>query len=499
MWSAFPNHNSPEPVAVDVAIYPVESVPLPPSVPQRSFLRLRLCLAGLDIAAIAMAFAAGTAINAAYNPGDPTSPSAYAGLWALSLPIWTCVFAYLKLYRIGFLGRWVDEAVRIVRAVGVGLLVTSAMAPVVKLDIGRTWLVCVGGSLLVGLVSERWVVRRVLDRMRYRGMLLRPVLVAGLNEEGLLVRQVITSDPRLGYEFVGFVEDLIEGEHLGDASPLDNPGAVLQLAERLGVGSVIVAATAIDVGSSNRLIRSLTEHGLHVEISSTLCDIASDRLTVRPIGRLPVLYIEPSVRDGWRARAKRAFDVVVAAAALVVATPVIVASMILVKCSSSGPVLFRQHRVGLDGRLFEILKLRTMVVDAEDRLADLEHLNEADGVLFKLRDDPRITRVDRWLRTLSIDELPQLVNVIRGEMSLVGPRPALPHESERWSPELYRRVRVRPGITGMWQVSGRSQSGGHDTEYTRLDLYYVDNWSLLADLAILARTVPAVFGRRGQY
>ena len=187
-------------------------------------------------------------------------------------------------------------------------------------------------------------------------------------------------------------------------------------------------------------------------------DIASDRLTVRPIGRLPVLYIEPSVRDGWRARAKRAFDVVVAAAALVVTTPVIAASMILVKCSSSGPVLFRQHRVGLDGRLFEILKLRTMVVDAEDRLADLEHLNEADGVLFKLRDDPRITRVGRWLRTLSIDELPQLVNVIRGQMSLVGPPCPM---SRSASPGFIAGFR---GITGMWQVSGRSQSGGHDTE-----------------------------------
>jgi exopolysaccharide biosynthesis polyprenyl glycosylphosphotransferase len=373
------------------------------------------------------------------------------------------------------------------------------MAPAIKLDIGRTWLVFVGSALLFGLIFERWVVRKVFDRMRSRGLLLRRVLVAGLNEEGLLVRQVITSEPRLGYEFVGFVENLVESNPHSDASPLEDPACVLSLAERLGVGSVIVAATAIDVGSSNRLIRSLTEHGVHVEISSTLCDIAASRLAVRPIGRLPVLHIEPILRNGWRARAKRAFDLAGAAVVLTVVSPVIAVAMIAIKLTTAGPVLFRQNRVGLEGQPFEILKLRTMVVDAENRLADLEHLNEADGILFKLKDDPRITRVGRWLRKTSIDELPQLINVIRGEMSLVGPRPALPHESARWSPELHHRVRVRPGITGMWQVSRRGESGGHDTEYTRLDLYYVDNWSLVTDLVILARTLPVVLGRKGQY
>ena len=193
--------------------------------------------------------------------------------------------------------------------------------------------------------------------------------------------------------------------------------------------------------------------------------------------------------------ATRTFDVTIAAIALVLTAPVVFISAIALKFDTRGPVLFRQTRVGRDSADFPVLKLRTMVTDAEDRLADLLASNEADGPLFKMKDDPRVTRVGRFLRATSIDELPQLWNVLRGDMSLVGPRPALPHETESWDALLAHRLRVKPGITGMWQVSGRSDSSFED--YTRLDLYYVDNWSLATDVAILARTVPAVLLRRG--
>jgi lipopolysaccharide/colanic/teichoic acid biosynthesis glycosyltransferase len=160
-------------------------------------------------------------------------------------------------------------------------------------------------------------------------------------------------------------------------------------------------------------------------------------------------------------------------------------------------VLFRQERVGRRGRRFNVYKFRTMVADAEDRLIDLAHTNEADGPLFKLRFDPRVTRVGRLLRKLSLDELPQFLNVLKGEMSLVGPRPALPREVTQWGPELFERLRVQPGITGMWQVNGRSNSSF--SEYQRWDLYYVDNWSIWRDLAILAKTVPVVLSSKGAY
>jgi exopolysaccharide biosynthesis polyprenyl glycosylphosphotransferase len=218
-------------------------------------------------------------------------------------------------------------------------------------------------------------------------------------------------------------------------------------------------------------------------------------MTVRPLGRHPVVYLEPSQRLGWRAVAKRSFDVVVAATGLVLVAPLMAVAAVAIKITSPGPVLFRQERVGRSGRPFQVLKLRTMVVDAEDRLDEVLDRNESDGPLFKLRDDPRITSAGRWLRKLSIDELPQLWNVVRGDMSLVGPRPALPREVAEWDDELFERLRVRPGITGMWQVSGRSDTGF--AEYQRLDLFYVDNWSILIDIGILARTVPTVLSGRG--
>jgi exopolysaccharide biosynthesis polyprenyl glycosylphosphotransferase len=210
-----------------------------------------------------------------------------------------------------------------------------------------------------------------------------------------------------------------------------------------------------------------------------------------------VIYLEPVNRDGWRATAKRAFDIAGASVGLILTSPILLIAGLAIVMDSRGPILFRQTRVGKNHVPFTLLKLRSMVVDAESRLAELREHNEADGPLFKMRRDPRVTRVGRILRATSIDELPQLWNVMRGDMSLVGPRPAPPSEAEHWDEELAQRLRVKPGITGMWQVSGRSESNFAD--YTRLDLYYVDNWSLATDLAILAKTLPVVLSRRGSY
>jgi lipopolysaccharide/colanic/teichoic acid biosynthesis glycosyltransferase len=193
--------------------------------------------------------------------------------------------------------------------------------------------------------------------------------------------------------------------------------------------------------------------------------------------------------------AKRTLDLTVAVVALVLSLPVLLAAVLAVKATSPGPALFRQRRVGRDGQPFTILKLRTMVADAEARRDDVLHLNEADGPLFKISADPRVTPVGRLLRKLSVDELPQLVNVVRGDMSLVGPRPALPSEVAEWAPELHHRLLVRPGITGLWQVNGRSDCSFDD--YARCDLEYVATWSLATDLAILAKTVPRVLLARG--
>ncbi len=480
-----------------VLLYP-DNRALPATPPRRSQLNgSKLTLVIADLLMVSLSMLAAAWINSRVNPDDPTTVRDYLGLGLMSLPLWPLVFTQQLLYRARFLTRRLDETTRIIKSVAFGVLLTAGISTMLKFPAGRQWLIIVTTLLLASLIGERLVARRLFDQARARGTMMRPVLIAGRNAEGRFVREMLETDRAIGYRFEGFVEDLLQGEP--GESPLallGDPGRVIELADRMGVNSVIVAATAIDVGSSNRLIRALTEHGIHVEISSTLCDIAASRLTIRPVGRIPMMYIEPVQRSGWRARAKRTFDMCVAGITLIVSLPILLTAMLTVKLTSSGPALFSQPRVGRDGNLFNMIKVRTMVADAEAQLDDLAHLNETTGVLFKMKDDPRITPVGRFLRHTSIDELPQLLNVIRGEMSLVGPRPALPREVEGWEAELHNRLRVQPGITGMWQVNGRGV-GDHDSTYAQLDLYYVDNWSLITDLVILGRTLPVVLGRTG--
>jgi exopolysaccharide biosynthesis polyprenyl glycosylphosphotransferase len=271
----------------------------------------------------------------------------------------------------------------------------------------------------------------------------------------------------------------------------------LEMVRATGATGVVVATTAVTAVSSNRLVRQLVEAGVHVELSSSLRDISAERLAVRPLGACPVIYVEPVRRGGWRAAAKRTFDVTASALVLIATAPLIAAAAIRIKLEGTGGILFSQIRVGKDGKQFRVFKLRTMVDHAEDMLVHLRDLNQADGPLFKLRDDPRVTRIGKVLRRFSIDELPQLWNVLRGEMSLVGPRPALCSEMDCWTPEVRSRLRVRPGLTGMWQVSGRSDLAFKD--YVRYDLYYVDNWTLWRDLTIVAKTIPVVLGKNGAY
>lgn len=482
-----------------VLLYP-DSASLPGAPTRRNPLNAtKITLVIADLLMVSLALVAGTWIHEWTNPTDPTSAASYMGLVLASLPVWPVVFTQQLLYRARYLSRRIDELNRVVRGVAIGILITGGISIVLKVQVGRQWVAITGILILVLMVTERLVARALFDRARRNGTLLRPVVIAGRNAEGQFVREMLEGDPSLGYVFHGFIEDLVEREP--GESPLallGDPAKIVRKVNEMGVNSVIIAATAIDVGSSNRLIRSLTEHGIHVELSSTLCDIAAHRLTVRPVGRVPMMYVEPVQRTGWRPRAKRAFDVVAATVLLLLATPLLLVAGLLVKLTTNGPALFSQARVGRDGELFFMHKLRTMVIDAEAQLASVEHLSETTGPLFKIENDPRITPVGRWLRKLSIDELPQLFNVIKGEMSLVGPRPALPREVEAWNKELHNRLRVQPGITGMWQVNGRSD-GDHDSRYEQLDLYYVDNWSLVTDLAIVARTIPVVLGRKGQY
>ncbi len=449
----------------------------------RSFARTKLGVVIAD----AVAAGAGLAVAHVVFPAGREAAVATVAL----LGAWAFWLGRARLYSIRFITRRSEEIRRVVDA-GLRALGTTALTGfVLRWEVSRLWLIVAVGFGTAGLLAERELVRRVFNSRRRNGTMRRSVIVVGDNDEARDLEQMFIDDQDLGYQIVSVVSTSYGPSRrvlLKD---------VFATLDRTGATGVIVAATAIPPDHMNRLVRDLLDAGVHVELSSTLADIEPHRLTVRPLGRYPVVYVEPVARRGWRPAAKRTFDVVVAATALVLTAPLWLLTAALIRWDSPGPVLFNQQRVGQHGVLFSVLKFRTMVENAEELKTDLEPLSQGPGPLFKMKIDPRVTRVGTVLRKFSVDELPQLWNVLRGEMSLVGPRPALPSETQAWDEDLFGRLRVRPGITGMWQVSGRS--GTSFAEYTRLDLFYVDNWSLIVDLSILMRTVPAVLKSDGAY
>ena len=417
----------------------------------------------------------------------------YARFALAGIPGFVFFYFQQRCYTARFVTRRVDEFRRVFNAVVGGVLILMVLGYVTKTYLSRAWLV---SSVPIGVtfsMTSREVARRYFRSKREGGNFLRKVVIVGANAEGIELFRMLDADPTLGYQVVGLIDDR-NGSQARKSTQQTIDETIRSVREN-DATSVIIAATALDIQVTNRLIRTLLDSGVHVEMSSALSDIAAERLTVRALGRMPVVYLEPVHRTGWRPMAKRAFDVVSSAGLLaLLAIPSAIVAVII-KLDSKGPVLFGQERLGKDGRIFRVLKFRSMVTDAEAQLAKLAVHNEASGPLFKMKHDPRITRIGGLIRKTSIDEIPQLVNVLRGDMSLVGPRPALAKEAELWPDELHNRLRVKPGMTGMWQVNGRSNSSFE--EYTRLDLYYVDNWSLLTDLIIMAKTIPAVMASRG--
>lgn len=459
----------------------------------------KACTAAADCVAVLVAAGVAILLSGVLRGQALDTAREHVLLTVLSLPLWVLVFFRYGLYRTRHITERLEEFRRIVHAVGASVLGLAAVGFLLKLWIARSWLLVFAVTAVAVLSAERGLLRMVFGRLRCRGLLLRPVVIVGGNAEAIALSATLVNDPSIGYRVVGFVDDTAPvGSYLLDHKPvLGGVHQVVEVIRACKASGALVATSAIDLEATNRLAREVNEAGYYAELSLSLRGIAAERLAVRTLGHFQIASVGPVRRSGWRAVAKRALDVVGATTALVLLAPFLALIAAVVKLSSNGPMLFRQERVGRNGAPFQMLKFRTMVANAEELIADLAKLNEADGPLFKLKRDPRVTRVGQVLRRYSLDELPQLWNVLRGEMSLVGPRPALPREVTAWGPELHQRLSVKPGITGMWQVNGRSNASFED--YVRLDLYYVDNWSLLTDLAIVAKTVTAVLGRQGAY
>lgn len=345
-------------------------------------------------------------------------------------------------------------------------------------------------ALLV--VTRTWH-RTWLRGRRSRGRHVKPVVLIGAGEEAVELDAIMRDHPEFGLRVAGIVGPrqraaAVAAPWLGD---FGHAVGAVQASEASGA---LVVVSDMPAGRLNDLVRKLLDARIDVHLSSGLRGIAHTRLHAHPLAHEPLFYLEHASLARWQQWVKRLLDLSLAGMVGLLALPVLALAAVAIRLDTRGPLLFRQQRVGLGGREFTLYKLRTMVADAEVRRGDLEPLNErGDGPLFKLAADPRVTRVGRVLRATSVDELPQLFNVLTGTMSLVGPRPALPEEVRRFDDRHQDRFRVRPGISGLWQVEARDNPAFGP--YRRLDLFYVENWSIGLDLSILVATVFAVASR----
>ena len=458
--------------------------PAPPLRVARS--GLRRALVAVDVAATALTWTVAFSLHPAWPAGLRLERI------GIMIPVTLMLLGWQRLYQSRTCTSRLFEMAGLMRVAAAATLTAAA---VVRLTGGRAVVVpcAVGGVLSLALLStgrtfyDAWV-----RAERARGRFTRPVAIVGSGPEAGRIIELLHHHPELGYRVQGVVGDRREARDHG-VDWLGEPADAVRAVLASGATGVVVVAQEFSSDELNELLRNFLTHGVHVRMASGLWRIDHRRLQVTALAHEPFLYLRPATLSSRQLFVKRLLDITVSSAVLLLAGPTMLVAALAVKLSDRGPVLFRQTRIGRDGRPFTVLKFRTMVTDAEARLADLAARNQRHGPLFKVDRDPRVTRVGRLLRATSLDELPQLFNVLGGSMSLVGPRPALPEEVARFDADLLDRHRMRPGLTGLWQVEARDNVSFY--AYRHLDLFYVENWSCALDVVVLASTVPVVATR----
>ena len=463
--------------------------------------RARLVAAGLrvlDILMLAVAFPVAYWLRdeVIHVPSKGLYPiSTYWPLLAASILVWQ-----LSAWSAGLYGHYrtrglLPELVRLARAfVALGVLVAAGQFVLKQHEVSRLFFGLFYAVAFALLVANRLALRLAAQAARRRGYNTRSFAVVGSGPitEGIV--RAISAHSEWGYTFAGYVLD-------DDAEPPDGArvlGRLAQLAEVLEthvLDEVVLAVPRERLDVVERAVELCEEQGVGVKVLLDFFPSRISKLEVEELDGMPILSLSPTPSDVAPLVGKRVFDVVVSALVMLLLSPLFLAVAIAIKIDTPGPVLFRQRRIGQNGRQFWLYKFRSMVHDAEHRLPSLRERNEMDGPVFKMRDDPRVTRVGRWLRKASLDEFPQFWNVLKGEMSVVGPRPPLPHEVKEYQRWHRRRLSVRPGITCTWQVSGRNEVDF--ARWMELDLHYIDNWSLWHDLKIVLQTIPAVLLGKG--
>jgi exopolysaccharide biosynthesis polyprenyl glycosylphosphotransferase len=452
----------------------------------------------IDLLAITSSLMVATAIR--FGPeaiGAAGTPEPYGKWLPFWLPLWWGGLLAAGLYDRLRTENPAEELRRVLHGVTLGALTAVVFSFSTGFHLSRSWLFIAVATALVTVTAGRFVMRKVLHRLRRRGLLRRRAIVVGADRSGKALATAVSKVPWEGIDVLGYVA--VNGQ-VGDGLSsndiiLGTLGRLKELTRSLQISEVLVAPTVAGNGHMSEVVESLDGVPVDLRIATGLEGFLTSRLTFQPLGDRPLVSVERNeLRPGGRV-IKRILDLVLAGGLLFATAPVMAAAAILIKLDSKGPVFFRQRRVGIGGKEFNIWKMRSMVADAEELKKALQTQNEADGLLFKMTDDPRITRAGRILRKTCIDELPQLFNVLAGHMSLVGPRPPLPEEVALYDKRIGRRLLVRPGLTGLWQINGRHELAFED--YIRFDLLYVQNWSLALDLYILGKTLPAVVAGRG--
>lgn len=475
---------------------------------KRRRLLMRFWLLAGDVFSIALAVVLATG----WRFGDVLTYVSFEGadseilflsVGALLIPIWIALLWSEGLYDLEKTSLATGELGRVARALSLGVVALILLTYVLKLaGLSRAWTLLLWLLAVLIVLAVRAIERGVVEYARRKGRYLRPTLVVGSNAEAADIVRILRASRAEGLVPIGCLASS-QAERLAlDWCAEDVPclGDARQLRDTVlayGIDTVVIASSAFDHDVLGRMLAELRSTDVDVNVSSGLFEVLTSRVIVREIGGVPLITIKGISLSRGRVLTKRVFDLSLALGIVIVGMPVWLVVIAAIKLTSPGPVFYRQERVGRAGARFGMLKFRSMVVDAEARLAELTAQNQASGPLFKMKDDPRVTSVGRWMRKFSIDEFPQLINVITGEMSLVGPRPPLPSEVVRYTEHDWRRLEVVPGMTGLWQVSGRS-SLTFD-EMVRLDLFYIENWSVSLDVSLLVRTLPAVLFARGAY
>ncbi len=425
----------------------------------------------------------------------------YLKIYPLILIVWSVLLFTYHSYHSHRTIPLTAEAVTTVRVIVVGNILLATVAYLIPMrQLSRVWFVLFGVLSAIFLLTEKILVRVIARYVRSKGLNYRTVLIVGTGRRATDIARMIAGHKFWGYKILGFVSDghrLSNGwaqyRIFGDVPDLRRILESFRAAEP--IDEIVFAVTRKKLDEMKQIFLMCEELGIRTRVAMNFFPNRVARLEIEELEGIPFLTFTTTPSNETQLAFKRTLDVVVSTVILVLAAPVIPVVALAIRLTSPGSVLFRQRRIGLNGRIFTLYKFRTMIEDAQERRNEVEHLNEMTGPVFKMKDDPRVTSIGRVLRRFSLDELPQLWNVLKGDMSLVGPRPPIPEEVESYHRWHRRRLSMKPGLTCLWQISGRNQVDFD--RWMQLDLQYIDNWSPSLDFKILLRTIPAVLSGKG--